>query len=42
MSRMLRPILALMIAVLTGAALGQTSSGVKRRNLTLEEASGLV
>jgi hypothetical protein len=39
---MLRPILALMIAVLTGAALGQTSSGVKRRNLTLEEASGLV
>jgi hypothetical protein len=39
---MLRPILALMIAVLTGAAFGQTSSGVKRRNVTLEEASDLV
>jgi len=42
MSRMLRPILALMIAALTGAAFGQTSSAVKRRNVTLEEASDLV
>jgi hypothetical protein len=39
---MLRPILALMIAVLTGAAAGQTNSDVKRRNVTLEEANDLV
>ena len=42
MSRMLRPILALMIAVLTGAAAGQTNSDVKRRNVTLEEANDLM
>jgi len=39
---MLRPIPALMIAVLLGAALGQTSGKVKQRTVTLEEASDLV